>query len=117
MAAARIPAPRTSPEATPTSTTPTTPWTPVARTPAPTPARRRRHDVPPAQLGSLTQRDHRPGTACTVCGSAHVTRLSMSLTDGTPVDFTSCHRCEHRSWEHAGDALAVESVLERSRKR
>ncbi len=110
--AARIPAPRTSPEASGSTALP-----PFSRTPAPTPARRRRQDAPPVQLGSLTQRDHRPVTACAACGSAHVTRLSMSLTDGTPVDFTSCHRCEHRSWEHAGDALAVESVLEHTRKR
>jgi hypothetical protein len=41
----------------------------------------------------------------------------MNLTDGTPVDFTSCHHCEHRSWQHAGDALGVEAVLERARKR
>lgn len=67
-------------------------------------------------LGSLTQRDHRPSAACRGCGSAHVTRLSMSLTDGTPVEFTSCHRCEHRTWEHAGGQLSVDGVIERSRK-
>ena len=105
MAASRIPAPRTSPDALP----------------RPTPARsaggRRRHDLPPAQLGSLTQRDHRVGAGCAACGSAHVTRLSMSLTDGTPVDFTSCHRCEHRTWQHAGGDLGVEAVLDHARKR
>jgi ribosomal protein L37E len=67
-------------------------------------------------LGSLTQRDHRVEVTCRGCGSLHVTRLSMSLTDGTPVDFTSCHRCEHRTWEHAGSELSVEGVLARSRK-
>jgi hypothetical protein len=45
-----------------------------------------------------------------------VTRLSMNLTDGTPVEFTSCHRCEHRTWEHGGDALSVDSVLDRTRR-
>jgi hypothetical protein len=40
----------------------------------------------------------------------------MSLTDGTPVQFTSCHRCEHRTWEHAGGELSVDGVLERARK-
>jgi hypothetical protein len=67
-------------------------------------------------LGSLTQREHRPQAACRGCGSHHITRLSLCLTDGTPVDFTSCHRCEHRAWEHAGLQLSVESVLDRTRK-
>jgi hypothetical protein len=66
-------------------------------------------------LGSLTQRTDRHSAICRGCGSGHVTRLSMSLTDGTPVEFTSCHRCEHRTWEHAGDVLSVGSVLDRTR--
>jgi hypothetical protein len=47
----------------------------------------------------------------------------MSLTDGTPVEFTSCHRCftschrcEHRTWEPAGGELTVGTVLDRARK-
>ena len=67
-------------------------------------------------LGSLTQRDHRTGAVCRGCGSLHVTRLTLSLTDGTPVDFTSCHRCEHRTWEHAGGELTVQTVLDRARR-
>jgi hypothetical protein len=67
-------------------------------------------------LGSLTQRTDRHLATCRGCGSGHVTRLSMSLTDGTPVDFTSCHRCEHRTWEHAGGELPVGNVLDRARK-
>ena len=67
-------------------------------------------------LGSLTQRDHRLSVQCRGCGSSHVTHLSLHLTDGTPVDFTSCHRCEHRTWEHAGALLTVEGVLARTRK-
>ncbi len=78
--------------------------------------RRGRAPAPSGPLGSLTQRDHRISAHCRGCGSPHVTRLSMSLTDGTPVDFTSCHRCEHRTWEHAGAELSVDGVLDRSRK-
>ena len=83
------------------------------------PAQRGRRQAPPAvPLGSLTQRDHRDGATCTVCGSVHVTRLTMSLTDGTPVDFTSCHRCEHRNWTRPdGGELGVHDVLEHARKR
>lgn len=81
------------------------------------PARRpRRPEAVNVPLGSLTQRDQRPDAACRVCGSGHVTRLSMSLTDGTPVDFTSCHHCEHKTWEHAGHEISVDGVLDRTRK-
>lgn len=78
--------------------------------------RTRRSAAMQLPLGSLTQRDHRTDAACRGCGSPHVTRLSMSLTDGTPVQFTSCHRCEHRMWEHADGELSVDGVLERARK-
>ena len=78
--------------------------------------RRGRGSVPAVPLGSLTQREHRHSEVCRGCGSPQVTKLSLSLTDGTPVDFTSCHRCEHRSWQHAGSALTVQSVLDRTRR-
>lgn len=78
--------------------------------------RRGRGQLPAGPLGSLTQRVNRATVECRGCGSPHVTRLSMSLTDGTPVDFTSCHRCEHRIWEHAGAELTVEGVLARAKK-
>ena len=77
---------------------------------------RGRAGVAPVPLGSLTQREHRAIVACRSCGSTRVTRLSLNLTDGTPVEFTSCHRCEHRTWEHAGAELTVGSVLDRARR-
>jgi hypothetical protein len=40
----------------------------------------------------------------------------MSLTDGTPVSFVSCHTCETRVWEHEGAVLPIDVVLERTRK-
>jgi hypothetical protein len=78
--------------------------------------RRGRAAGPSIPLGSLTQREHRAAIECQACGSTRVTRLTMNLTDGTPVEFTSCHRCEHRTWEHGGDALSVDSVLDRTRR-
>jgi hypothetical protein len=92
---------------------------PMQRTSSETPTRSRRGrrgQLPAGPLGSLTQRDHRPAASCRACDSSHVTHLSLSLTDGTPVDFTSCHRCEHRTWEHAGTPLSVAGVLDRTRK-
>jgi hypothetical protein len=83
------------------------------------PAQRgRRQAASAVPLGSLTQPSDRTGASCAGCGSVHVTRLSMNLTDGTPVDFTSCHRCEHRTWtRRGGDVVEVDTVLEHARKR
>lgn len=67
-------------------------------------------------LGSLTQSQHRHGQVCRQCGSERLTRLVMRLTDGTPVDFVSCHRCESKVWEHEGAVLDVDTVLERTRR-
>jgi ribosomal protein L37E len=67
-------------------------------------------------LGSLTQRDARSEIECVTCGSVRLTTLTMNLTDGTPVEFTSCRQCGHRSWTHEGIELAVTDVLARSRK-
>lgn len=78
--------------------------------------RRGRAAAAAAPLGSLTQVSQSPDEGCAACGSHRVTRLAMRLTDGTPVRFISCHRCEHRRWEHEGSHLSVESVLERTRK-
>jgi hypothetical protein len=93
---------------------------PTQRTSSESPGRSRRGrgrgQLPSGPLGSLTQRDQRGSVSCRACESEHVTRLSLNLTDGTPVDFTSCHRCEHRTWEHAGTELSVAGVLDRTRK-
>jgi hypothetical protein len=40
----------------------------------------------------------------------------MTLTDGSVVDFASCHTCEHKSWTQAGQALDVATVLDKARK-
>jgi hypothetical protein len=68
-------------------------------------------------LGSLTQLGTGRLPGCRACGSDRVTRLSMRLTDGTPVDFTSCQACEHRTWAApTGEVLPTADVLERTRK-
>lgn len=90
----------------------------VATTTARIPAQRSRRGRQPAPvlpLGSLTQ-EGSAGPSCGSCGSAQVTRLALTLTDGTPVTFVSCHRCEARRWEHAGAELSVDTVLDRTRK-
>jgi hypothetical protein len=78
---------------------------------------------PSIPLGSLTQPGHGNLRICAACGSDRVTELSMTLTDGTPVEFVSCHACEHRTWIAAPSAdqdvpvvLTSDQVLDRTRK-
>ncbi len=68
-------------------------------------------------LGSLTQPGSRDGGACSACGSDRVTKIGMSLTDGSRVEFVSCHRCERRGWTESGQAVSVNGVLDKVRKR
>ena len=84
--------------------------------------RRGKRAQPPApvRLGSLLQTGQDDAT-CPRCGGTRVTRIAMSLSDGTPVRFTSCRACEHQWWEHAGQEqtgreLAVAEVLDRTRR-
>lgn len=73
-----------------------------------------------APLGSLTQAGARTDVTCSECASTRVTHLAMTLTDGTPVEFVSCHRCEHKTWVDASGVqhheLPVASVLDKTRK-
>ncbi|MDX1690546.1 MAG: hypothetical protein R3290_05950 [Acidimicrobiia bacterium] len=54
--------------------------------------------------------------ACAACGAADAIQIKLTLTDGTAVDFASCHRCEHRWWEADGEVLDLTTVLEKSRR-
>jgi hypothetical protein len=65
---------------------------------------------------SLAKAGAAPSGNCPDCGSARMTALAMTLTDGTPVEFASCHDCEHRHWAHQGEILAFADVITRSTK-
>ncbi len=55
---------------------------------------------------------------CANCASPRVTAIAMTLTDGSPVEFLSCHNCEHKTWQTTtGGELALQSVLTKARKR
>ncbi|MCU1624750.1 MAG: hypothetical protein JWL79_3595, partial [Frankiales bacterium] len=45
-----------------------------------------------------------------------VTSITMTLTDGSIVDFTSCHGCERKSWKQAGRELDIATVLGKAKK-
>jgi transcription elongation factor Elf1 len=69
-----------------------------------------------AQPTSLTRRGARSSAECPSCGSQRLTTLSMTLTDGTPVNFSSCHNCEHRVWADDAGRLDFADVLTRATK-
>jgi hypothetical protein len=53
---------------------------------------------------------------CSRCTSSRVTEITMTLTDGSVVDFVSCHTCEHKSWTQDGDVLDRPTVLAKAQK-
>ena len=53
---------------------------------------------------------------CPACAGTRVTSISMTLTDGTPVHFASCHSCENKSWTQAGRELDITTVLGKAQK-
>ena len=71
---------------------------------------------PVAEPASLTQISSHGAAQCPVCSGTRLTKLTMVLTDGSPVDFTSCHTCEHKSWVQDGAVLPVDTVLLKARK-
>ncbi len=53
---------------------------------------------------------------CSQCDGTRVTEITMTLTDGSVVDFASCHTCEHKSWMQDGSPLDVSTVLAKATK-
>ena len=54
--------------------------------------------------------------SCSTCASTRVTEITMTLTDGSLVDFVSCHACETKSWKQDGVQLDFSSVLGKAQK-
>jgi hypothetical protein len=53
---------------------------------------------------------------CATCSSTRVTEITMTLTDGSIVDFVSCHACETKSWKQGGADLDITTVLGKAKK-
>ena len=69
----------------------------------------------------MSMADARTPESCGRCGSLELTRLEMTLRDGTEVTFINCHSCESREWLHQTvdgewESLPIEVVLQRSAK-
>ena len=65
---------------------------------------------------SLVTTPARELATCPHCARTRVMSISMTLTDGSLVDFVSCHTCERRSWTEAGTGLEVSDVLRKAKK-
>jgi predicted metal-binding protein len=65
---------------------------------------------------SLVTTPVRELATCGACASTRVTAITMTLTDGSSVDFASCHACERKTWTQDGRELDVATVLTKARK-
>ncbi len=65
---------------------------------------------------SLVTTPARVLAVCGSCGGSRVTAITMTLTDGSSVDFTSCHACETKSWKQGGRELDIAAVLGKAQK-
>jgi hypothetical protein len=65
---------------------------------------------------SLTQIPRAALATCPKCTSVRLTQIAMTLTDGTPVSFTSCHSCQYRAWTDNGIALPIDRVLAKTQR-
>lgn len=54
---------------------------------------------------------------CSACGSRRTTSITMTLTDGAEVAFTSCRACEGKSWTGADGPLELSRVLAKATRR
>ncbi|HVE63944.1 MAG TPA: hypothetical protein VNB94_09105 [Mycobacteriales bacterium] len=54
---------------------------------------------------------------CGACASRALTEISITMTDGSVVDFTSCHACESKSYRSAGELLPLDRVLSLAARR
>ena len=65
---------------------------------------------------SLATTPTRALAVCGACSGNRVTEITMTLTDGSPVAFSSCHRCEAKSWKQGGHELDITTVLGKAQK-
>ena len=76
----------------------------------------RQSATPLSGPASLVNAQARGLMKCLGCGNEHVTAIAMTLTDGSRVEFASCHRCENRWWLQDGEPLSFDVIIEKTRK-
>jgi DNA-directed RNA polymerase subunit M/transcription elongation factor TFIIS len=62
------------------------------------------------------QRARPNAVECAGCGATDAIQIELELPDETRVEFSSCHRCEHRWWTCDGAVIDLGAVLERVRQ-
>ena len=67
-------------------------------------------DCQPLELSGQAG-DH---AVCAACGSARITMLNITLTDGAAVHFNVCQTCGHSLWTSYGDGVGLADVLNHS---
>ncbi len=50
------------------------------------------------------------GLSCPGCGGECMARILLALTDGTPVNITSCQSCTYQSWRASDDTLELDGL-------
>lgn len=53
---------------------------------------------------------------CPKCGSHNVININLTVEDGVPVSFYSCHDCEKRWWDKNGEPVDLPEVLDLARR-
>lgn len=48
---------------------------------------------------------------CPECGVSNFTEIQISLKEEDSVKFYSCRRCEAKWWEHDGEPIELDEVL------
>src|SRR5439155_19785701 len=48
---------------------------------------------------------------CPQCGSRNVININLTMEDGNPVSFYSCHNCDKRWWNKDGDPIDLPTLL------
>lgn len=48
---------------------------------------------------------------CPECKSEDTTMIEIKLKEEDTVSFFQCRKCETKWWEHAGDTIALDEVL------
>jgi len=56
------------------------------------------------------------GLSCPGCAGKRMTRILLALTDGTPVNITSCQSCTYQSWRASDNTLELDGLLPAQRR-
>ena len=53
---------------------------------------------------------------CPACASSNVININLTMENGDPVKFYSCHECDKRWWSKDGVSIELDNVLELAKR-